>query len=1104
MSFRTYTDHSMTDSSLVTSVRKATSVDETAPKRKHVRSCVIFTWDHHTAKPFWTAIKVQPIFSNEVQTFKALITIHRVLQEGHKSALRDSVNEASWLKACARQFTDDGAKHYGRLIRDYVSYLLDKLAFHKQYPEFNGTFEYKEYISLRRVDDPNEGYETIYDMMNLQDHIDEFQKQIFSTFVRAKKNECRMAALVPLVHESYGIYRFLTSMLRALYKNVDDASTIEPLKQRYKAQHHRLRQFYFDCSNLRYLTSLISIPRLPHDPPDLEGDDNAPDLPKRPESIAPQKTGSSTIAPVPTGGSSFPFPTDLQAQNTPASQYAAPEPIQEFWADPSLGQELAMQQQQQQQQLAAQQAAEAERQRLETIQQQQQQLAAQQAADMERQRIEAERQAQEFEAMQRMQAEAQRQAQEAYAREQEKMQNQGQLAIMQQQLMATQGQVEQDQMMLQQYDARVKSLENELRQLTISSQAQTNSKDDAIENLREQIDTWKNKYEALAKLYTQLRQEHLDLLSKYKQLQLKASSAQEATEKRERLEREMKNKNLELADMIMERDRARHELDNLRRLQQGKTESAERDLRLLQQKAEALERDKASELSSLIGRYTKEVGELENSLRAKDAQIADLGHRLEETERHFQHLIQSKDEELEIQKAAVDESLMQLGEMQTTQLDVDKAMDSQIDSLLRAQLQKLDEIIDSVLRTGIKRLDNCVYELDSPMQAGNQNATAEFLLTTIENTSNVATEFSTAFNNFFADGPNADHSEVINSVNAFSGAVAEVCNNTKGISRLASNDNEVDKTVSCARIVANNAKKFLTDLVSRNVHQLSSDQKMDLVIANNVNFQQNLQTLSQVAETYAAQSKTVGVVQANGNVEELVDQQLRDTAKAIQNAIEKLNALLAQPKNMNLPPSELQVHDSLLNASISITQAIARLIEASTAAQAEIVAQGKGSSSRAAFYKKNNRWTEGLISAAQAVARATNTLIETADGIINGNYDLEHLIVACNGVAAATAQLVAASRVKANFASKTQDHLEQAAKAVGDACKALVRQVQSVVEARAKQQAEQEDYSRLGVHEFRVKEMEQQVSILKLEHDLNAARRKLMDMRKMSYHYSEE
>ena len=47
---------------------------------------------------------------------------------------------------------------YAQLIRTYVAFILAKLRFHRQRPEFNGLFEYEEYISLKGIDDPNEGY----------------------------------------------------------------------------------------------------------------------------------------------------------------------------------------------------------------------------------------------------------------------------------------------------------------------------------------------------------------------------------------------------------------------------------------------------------------------------------------------------------------------------------------------------------------------------------------------------------------------------------------------------------------------------------------------------------------------------------------------------------------------------------------------------------------------------------------------------------------------------------------------------------------------------------------------------------------------------------
>ncbi|KAF6810268.1 cytoskeleton assembly control protein, partial [Colletotrichum sojae] len=119
-------------------------------------------------------------------------------------------------------------------------------------------------------------------------------------------------------------------------------------------------------------------------------------------------------------------------------------------------------------------------------------------------------------------------------------------------------------------------------------------------------------------------------------------------------------------------------------------------------------------------------------------------------------------------------------------------------------------------------------------------------------------------------------------------------------------------------------------------------------------------------------------------------------------------------------------------------------------------------------------------------------------GVLSNRNSPEQLIVASNDVAASTAQLVAASRVKAGFMSKSQENLEQASKAVGAACRALVRQVQSIIKDRNEEE-EAVDYSKLGAHEFKVREMEQQVEILQLENALSAARHRLGEMRKISY-----
>ncbi|RMD44178.1 hypothetical protein DV735_g1009, partial [Chaetothyriales sp. CBS 134920] len=1068
-------DASRTESDLVINIRKATSIEETAPKRKHVRSCIVYTWDHKSSLSFWGGMKVQPVMADEVQTFKALMTVHKVLQEGHPITVREAQQNVNWVESLARGVNGEGLRGYGPLIREYVFFLLQKLQFHRNHPEFNGLFEYEEYISLKSINDPNEGYETISDLMALQDLIDTFQKLIFSHFRGGNNNECRIAALVPLVQESYGIYKFVTSMLRAMHTTTGDDDALEPLRTRYDGQHYRLVKFYYECSNLRYLTSLITVPKLPQEPPSLIADEEQkPALPRRPAK-------------------------EIEAAPSPAPKISSPDPkdMEDFWSKEAQRQQDEY---------------EAEQRRLQAQweEQQRQQLVAQQQAQRD------------FEEQQRLQAEQQRLAQEQLMRDQLAAQTQGRMAELERENLNARAQYERDQLMLQQYDQRVKALEEQLQQLNQNLHMQSQSKDDQIAALQEQVNTWRSKYEALAKLYSQLRQEHLDLLQTTKSLKLKAASAQEAIDRRERLEREIKTKNLELADMIRERDRALHEKDRFHGTHKEELDKLKRELRFAIERAEAAERAKGSELSTMLSKYNREMADLEESLRSKTRQLEEI--RSKQGERSLDHdaALREKDEEIEIYKSGMEQALEELEELKLGHGETDGALDGAIDEVIKANISKIQDMIDSVLQSGIHRVDDAIYELDSPMQAGNANATAPYVLSQIEKASASATEFSTAFNNFIADGPGSDHSAIIRTVSIFAASIADVLSNTKGLTRLATEERRSDELVNAARHSALSTINFFRSLQSFRLDGLEPIQKSDVVINSNHDVLMKLQKLSKLADAFAPKGTHLST---SGDLGDLVDSELTKAANAIEAAAQRLAKLKNKPRD-GYTTYELKINDAILDAAVAITNAIGQLIKAATESQKEIVASGRGSSSRTAFYKKNNRWTEGLISAAKAVATSTNTLIETADGVISGRNSPEQLIVASNDVAASTAQLVAASRVKATLMSKTQDKLEQASRAVGAACRALVRQVQEIIKQRQREDGNLEDYSKLSGHEFKVREMEQQtgllmltrqngflmltrqngldadggqVEILQLRNALDAANSRLAEMRKLSY-----
>lgn len=685
----------------------------------------------------------------------------------------------------------------------------------------------------------------------------------------------------------------------------------------------------------------------------------------------------------------------------------------------------------------------------------------------------AQQQAQrDFEEQQRRLMEQQQREQEALLAQQAQWQTQGRLAELERENLNARAQYERDQLMLQQYDQRVKALEGELMQIQNSYGQQMGSKDDQIKALQEQVNTWRSKYESLAKLYSQLRHEHLDLLQKFKAVQLKAASAQEAIDKREKLEREIKTKNLELADMIRERDRALHDKDRASGSSKDEVEKLKRELRLAQDRADNLERSKGNELSTMLSKYNREMSDLEEALRNKSRALEEAQSKIRNGDSDLEQLLREKEEELDVYKAGMDQTLIELSELKQNQGETDHALDGQIDALILSNLDKINDVIDSVLQAGVTRVDDALYELDSSMQAGNQSASPSYVLSQIEKASGSAMEFATAFNNFIADGPNSTHSELIKAINVFAGAVADVCSNTKGVARLATDEKKADALMQSARQSAQSTVQFFRGLQSFRLEGMEPLQKTDVVINSNNDVQIKLQKLNKLVEGLAP---GFGKLMNNkGDIGDLVDSELSKAADAIAAAAARLAKLKNKPRD-GYTTYEVKVHDSILDAAAAITTAIGELIRAATVTQQEIVQAGRGSSSRTAFYKKNNRWTEGLMSAAKAVASSTNTLIETADGVLSNRNSPEQLIVASNDVAASTAQLVAASRVKAGFMSKSQDRLEQASKAVGSACRSLVRQVQDMIRERS-QEEDQVDYSTLGAHEFKVREMEQQVN----------------------------
>lgn len=1005
------------------SVKKACSTEEVPPKRKHVRACIVYTWDHKNSRAFWNAVKIQPLQSSEVQLFKALIMIHKVLQEGHPNTLKDGFRNKDFLHSLSTVFPSSSS--YGRLINQYDRFLLRKLDFHRNNPGFNGIFEYEEYISLRTVNDPNEGYESILQLMDLQDLINDLQKIIFATIHQNPNNLCKVSALVPLISESYGIYKFLTSMLRAMYQQLGDDDAMSALFDRFNSQHFILRDFYTDCQSIKFLTSLITIPKLGGNSPNLKISDGS-------------QAGNEAVSQI----SLQPTP-NFEAPNV------APPPVELVF----LQQTGIFDQQ--------------------NFQQEQQQLEIQRQQQLEEQ---ARRQAL-FEQQKREQEQRMLQEQESL-RQQQTQAHQLRVSELESDLLMFKTQFDNDQLLLLQYDGRVKSLEAELSSINDTASLQIASKDEQVKNLEEQISNWAKKYESLAKLYSQLRLEHLSLLAKFKKIQQKISSAQESIMKKEKFEKDLKAKNLELADLIRERDRARLDLDRVKASKDQEIERLQMEIRESSAQANDSGRLHDTNLNSLVAKHKEEVDRLNADLIEKNMKLTSLGDLS-----GLQAKLKEREIDLEITQESLDSALQELATLRTIGEN--------------NGAEKLLHLVDVILANNVRRIQDAKYELSSPMQAGNSSATAEYLVSIIDLCSDTATEFAQAFNDFIAEGRDQtdkidenSYSAIILASSELTSTVYDLMLNSKGISKNIPKGE--DTLINLTSGVLSSAESFFLSLTSDTMDELQTDDdKIDFVIDCNVSFQHLLQDMSAFVETL---KRSTAEISLKGNIEDAVDHELDETAKAVKSAADFLSQLLLSAAN----GANVEVNEAILAAALAITKAITELILAAADSQREIVNRNKGSSSRREFYKKNNRWTEGLVSASKAVAGATNILIQTADGVLNNVNSHEQLIVACNEVAASTAQLVAASRVKANFMSKNQDHLEKSSGKVNQACKALVLKVQQLITHGTKSETGI-DLSKLTPYEGKTLEMEQQVEILKLENALTSARQRLAEIRKFGY-----
>uniref|UniRef100_A0A665W095 Talin 2b n=1 Tax=Echeneis naucrates TaxID=173247 RepID=A0A665W095_ECHNA len=228
----------------------------------------------------------------------------------------------------------------------------------------------------------------------------------------------------------------------------------------------------------------------------------------------------------------------------------------------------------------------------------------------------------------------------------------------------------------------------------------------------------------------------------------------------------------------------------------------------------------------------------------------------------------------------------------------------------------------------------------------------------------------------------------------------------------------------------------------------------------------------------------------------IAETELLGAAASIEAAAKKLEQLKprAKPKQAD---ETLDFEEQILEAAKSIAAATSALVKSASAAQRELVAQGKVGSNLANAVD-DGQWSQGLISAARMVAAATSSLCEAANASVQGHASEEKLISSAKQVAASTAQLLVACKVKADQDSEAMRRLQAAGNAVKRASDSLVKAAQKAA-------FDKTDDDSVVVKTKFVGGIAQiiaaQEEMLRKERELEEARKKLAQIRQQQYKF---
>ncbi|XP_065366568.1 huntingtin-interacting protein 1 [Calliphora vicina] len=1088
------------------SITKALSPSEAPLKVKHARSVIIATHRSKSAKPFWAVITRQPIMEHRFTAWKFCNLLHKVLREGHESAVKQSQTHKTLILEVGKMWghLQDGV---GKCIEAYTRLLVNKLEFHQKNANIPGSLALDFNEFARTVgDDLNLYFQLCVEVFDYLEHILQVQGQIFLAINSYRlssmtpQGQCRLAPLITLIQDSNPLYDICVRIMFRLHDGLPH-DVLMGHRNRFNEIFKKLKAFYESVRPLQYFSDVIQLPHLPENAPNFSSE---------------LDLGNYT-APV------------MVLQQEPEPE---PEPTIESLVD------LAN---------AADNNAQAEnaldekeliiRQLTEELSEKQ--MALEHYANLAHQINNYQL---KNESLEREMAKARDMLESTLHAKDNLEQKLGEMShTMEQKLikMSTlEEEVKQSDEKVKQVDEKfdkIKTMYTKLREEHIGLLRMRNEDSKQLAAEKKEIEKLKEEIENLnEKLCKSDKTEELNTSLKTKSLEYEEALANK--------ENFIDNLNSELAQIKEQLQKSQEEhLILLHQFETQKSKLEEDSQHLVNEKQD--NQQLILEIQGLKGKLEHQVSktdEIDTSLKTKsqqyeetiankDVNIEQLNselsqhkEQLEKSQLEHTNLIKQYEEQMKTHLAE-SELLKQTAEKdsQTKQQKIQELLHIQTNN--EAALQKLELQLNSIntekqnLHLELKTVHEQVEQLQKS-QTEAHLATDTIIASVIKTIKHsLSTDFT--YKVFEANVVLQQAETNIDTIslhlqNILQAFKLHIGNNTRLTGDFVKSSIELISTLRTLHeyitLVAENTTDMENGQVLRSLGHETRDSFIilfQMLLDNTKDVDELQKHCQQEIDVKLLELKKLLLLMSNSftenlNIADLLQQELKDMDKMIEDAAQKMLEIQQNSKSKN-EGIKLEVNEKILESCTNLMQCIINLIKKSRDLQNEIVVRGKGKSTEKDFYKRNSQWTEGLISASKSVAKGANYLVDAANkAIVLESNECFEIIVAAQEIAASTAQLVIASKVKAN---KDSQKLMDLTKASRDVSLATGSVVATVKDGCNKLEYKNEiDMTKLTTSQKKAMEMEMHIKVLQLEQALDNERQSLMSFRKKFYQSSED